>query len=48
MPVINIYLSQELLEFIKKNKSKIVQQALQEYKEKKLSDKKRCSTDYSA
>ena len=49
MPVINIYLSQELFDFIKKNKSKIVQQALQEYKEKQeKSEKKRCLTDCSA
>ena len=34
MPVINIYLSQELWEFVKDDKSKIVQQALREYKEK--------------
>ena len=34
MPVINIYLDEELFEFVKKNKSKIIQDALQEHKEK--------------
>lgn len=33
MPVINIYLPQELFELVKKDKSKIVQQALKEYVE---------------
>jgi hypothetical protein len=35
MPVINIYLPQELFELVKKDKSKIVQQALKEYVENK-------------
>ena len=34
MPTIQIYLNQELFEFIKKNKSRIIQQALQDYIEK--------------
>jgi hypothetical protein len=34
MPVINIYLDEELFELVKKDKSKIIQQALKEYKEK--------------
>ena len=34
MPSVQIYLNEELFEFIKANKSKIVQQALQELKEK--------------
>ena len=44
MPVINIYLSQELLEFIKDDKSKIVQQALKEYIEKLKQLKKQQTT----
>ncbi len=31
MPVINIYLDEELFEFVKNDKSKIIQQALKEY-----------------
>ncbi len=34
MPVINIYLSKELFELVKQNKSKIIQEALRQYKEK--------------
>jgi hypothetical protein len=34
MPVINIYLDEELFEFVKNDKSKIIQQALEEFKEK--------------
>ena len=34
MPVINIYLDKELYEFVKIDKSKIIKQALKEYKEK--------------
>ena len=34
MPVINIYVDEQLFEFVKKDKSKIVQQALKEYIEK--------------
>jgi hypothetical protein len=34
MPVINIYLSKELFELVKLNKSKIIQEALRQYKEK--------------
>ena len=34
MPVINIYLDKELYEFVKKDKSKIIKQALQDYIEK--------------
>jgi len=34
MPVVNVYLSEELFEYVKKSKSKIVQQALKEHKEK--------------
>jgi hypothetical protein len=33
MPVINIYLDEELFEFVKTDKSKIIQQALKEFKE---------------
>jgi hypothetical protein len=40
MPVVNVYLSEELFEFVKKNKSKIIQQALKEYKEKLEQQKK--------
>ena len=40
MPVINIYLDEELFEFVKKNKSKIIKQALKEYKEKLQHQKK--------
>jgi metal-responsive CopG/Arc/MetJ family transcriptional regulator len=38
---IQIYLDQELFEFVKKNKSKIIQQALKQYieKQKKLKDR---------
>jgi hypothetical protein len=43
MPTIQIYLNQELFDFVKKNKSRIIQQALTEYKEK-LTAKKRCSS----
>ena len=32
MPTIQIYLNQELFDFVKNNKSKIIQQALKEYK----------------
>jgi len=34
MPTIQIYLNQELFDFVKKEKSKIIQQALKELKEK--------------
>ena len=34
MPSVNIYLNEELFEYVKKNKSKIIQEALQEHKEK--------------
>ena len=34
MPVTTIYLDDELFEFIRKNKSKIIQEALRQYKEK--------------
>ena len=34
MPSVNIYLNEELFEFIKKDKSKIIQQALHDYIEK--------------
>ena len=34
MPTLQIYLNQELFDFVKKEKSKIVQQALKEYKQK--------------
>ena len=34
MPAINIYLPEELFEYVRKNKSKIIQQALKEYKDK--------------
>ena len=43
MPTIQIYLNQELFDFVKKDKSKIIQQALKEYKEN-LANKKRCSS----
>ena len=33
MPSVQIYLNEELFEFIKANKSKIVQQALKEFRE---------------
>ena len=41
MPTIQIYLNQELFDFVKKNKSKIVQQALKEYKQNRA-NKKSC------
>jgi len=34
MPVVNVYLSEELFEYVKKSKSKIIQEALREHKEK--------------
>jgi hypothetical protein len=34
MPIVNIYLSKELFELVKQNKSKIIQEALRQYKEK--------------
>ena len=34
MPSIQIYLDEELFEFVRNDKSKIIQQALKEYKEK--------------
>jgi len=34
MPTIQIYLNQELFDFVKKEKSRIIQQALQDYIEK--------------
>lgn len=34
MPAIQIYLNQELFDFVKKDKSKIIQKALKEYKQK--------------
>ena len=40
MPPVVIYLNNELYEFIKKDKSKICQQALKEYKEKLQQQKK--------
>jgi hypothetical protein len=43
MPTIQIYLNQELFDFVKKEKSKIIQQALKEYKGKHVS-KKICSS----
>jgi len=43
MPTIQIYLNQELFDFVKKDKSKIIQQALKEYKQKHL-DKTICSS----
>ena len=43
MPSIQIYLDEELFEFVKNDKSKIIQQALKEYKEKHA-DKEDCST----
>jgi len=33
MPAVNVYLNEELFEYVKKNKSKIVQEALREHKE---------------
>ena len=41
MPVINIYLDEELFELVKKDKSKIIQRALKEYKQahKKLKER---------
>lgn len=46
MPTIQIYLNQELFDFVKKEKSKIIQQALQEYKHKHA-DKKSCSSPHT-
>jgi len=40
MPSVNIYLSEDLFEYIKKNKSKIVKEALKEHKEKHRQQKK--------
>ena len=34
MPTINIYLPEELFEYVKNHKSKIIQEALKEHKEK--------------
>jgi hypothetical protein len=38
MPVINIYLDNELYELVKEDKSKIIKQALKEYKERHLKE----------
>jgi hypothetical protein len=48
MPVVNVYLSEELFEFVKKNKSKIIQQALKEHKQKQQQEKKHLSPPLSA
>jgi len=40
MPVVNIYLNEELFEYVRKNKSKIIQEALKEHKEKDALAKK--------
>ena len=48
MPPIQVYLNEELFEFVKKNKSKIVQQALKEYKEKLKQLKKQQSSPHPA
>lgn len=48
MPPVVIYLNNELYEFIKKNKSKICQQALKEYKEKLQEQKKKQTTPHPA
>ena len=42
MPTIQIYLNQELFDYVKKDKSKIIQQALKEYKQNRA-NKKSCS-----
>ena len=47
MPTIQIYLNQELFDFVRKEKSKIIQQALKEYKQKHA-DKKNCSSPIDA
>ena len=44
MPVINIYLSQELFDYVKSDKSRIIQNALNYYMAQQLAPK-RCSTD---
>jgi len=44
MPVVNVYLSEELFEFVKKSKSKIIQKALKEYIEKLQQLKKQQTT----
>ncbi len=41
MPVINIYLDEELFEFVRKDKSRIIQQALAELKEKQMNSSPR-------
>jgi len=33
MPVVNIYLNEELFEYVKENKSRIIREALEEHKE---------------
>ena len=43
MPVINIYLNEELFEFVKQDKSKIIQEALNAYIEKQQELKNRCT-----
>lgn len=48
MPSIQIYLDEELFEFVKKDKSKIIQQALKEYKEKQEQLKKRETPSHPA
>jgi len=35
MPVVNIYLSEELFEYVKKHKSKIIQEALKQHKQRR-------------
>ena len=47
MPAIQIYLNQELFDYVKKDKSKIIQQALKEYKEKHVAEKN-CSSPIDA
>jgi gas vesicle protein len=43
MPVINIYLSKELFELVKNDKSKIIQEALREYREKRQQHRQQMS-----
>ncbi len=45
MPITNVYLDDELFEFVKENKSKIIQEALRQYKEK--TDQALCSDERS-
>jgi len=43
MPTIQIYLNQELFDYVKKDKSKIIQQALKEFRQTHATEKNNSS-----